>query len=156
MRKYPPIVVLNRICTENYQIPKSDVVIEKGTTVFIPVLGIHYDPQYYSDPEKFDPQRFTEEENSKRHSFTYLPFGEGPRTCIGSKSKFKHNYKMVLMTFSPTGLRFGLIQTKIGIASLIRNYSFSLDQATKLPLQFKTTAILLAHYGTIWLKIKKV
>lgn len=84
MRKYPPVHMLNRICTKSYKVPDSDLVIEKGTKVVISTLAIHHDPEYYPDPEKFDPERFTEEEKAKRHPFTYLPFGEGPRICMGN------------------------------------------------------------------------
>jgi hypothetical protein len=57
--------------------------MEKGTQVLVSVLGLHHDPKYFPDPERFDPERFNEEEKKKRPHFSYLPFGEGPRICIG-------------------------------------------------------------------------
>lgn len=86
MRKYPITGNLGRICTETYKIPDSKVVIQKGTSVIISILGIHHDPKYYEKPYEFYPEHFTEEAKAKRQHYTYLPFGEGPRVCIG-KSK---------------------------------------------------------------------
>lgn len=84
LRKYPPLPFLDRICVEDYKIPDSEVVIEKGTQIFIPLYnGLHYDEKYFSNPTKFDPERFTEESIKTRHPFSLLPFGEGPRSCLG-------------------------------------------------------------------------
>lgn len=72
-----------RMCEESYKIPDSDVVIEKGTKVLVPIHAIHHDPLYYKDPDVFDPDRFLEENKKLRDNYTFLPFGEGPRICIG-------------------------------------------------------------------------
>lgn len=59
------------------------VTIPKDTLVLISVLGIHHDPNIYPDPDTFDPERFTKEAVAARHRMSYLPFGDGPRNCIG-------------------------------------------------------------------------
>jgi len=82
-RKYAQAVLLTRECNKDYQIPGTKIVIEKGTLVTVAPFGLHNDPQYFPEPEKFIPERFTEEEKAKRSNYVYLPFGEGPRFCIG-------------------------------------------------------------------------
>lgn len=56
LRKYPVLAVLDRVCLENYQVPDSSYVIEKGTAIFIPMFGINYDPE----PNEFDSDRFSD------------------------------------------------------------------------------------------------
>jgi cytochrome P450 family 6 len=86
LRKYPPLTVLRRVCAKSTKIRGTDVTVDKGILVLVPILGIHHDPKYYPDPERFDPERFSEAEKKKRPHSCYLPFGEGPRMCIGSVS----------------------------------------------------------------------
>jgi cytochrome P450 family 6 len=85
LRKYPVVSNLQRTPIKDYKIPNSNVVIPKGQPVWVPVHAIHWDEEIYPQPEKFDPDRFTQEAKSKRHQFAYLPFGEGPRICIGMR-----------------------------------------------------------------------
>lgn len=79
---------MNRICVADYNIPDTDILIEKGTMLVIPVLGLHRDEEYFPDPERFDPERFSKENKRKIPQFSYLPFGEGPRICIGKFNDF--------------------------------------------------------------------
>lgn len=84
LRKYPPLPVLNRICTKAYPVPGTNYVIKEGTKIVISSLGLQMDPDYFPDPEKFDPERFSEENKKKIQPCTFIPFGEGPRICIGN------------------------------------------------------------------------
>ena len=64
-----------------YNVPDTQYVIEPGTRIIIPVYALHNDPAYFPNPEKFNPERFADDRTIRRG--TYLPFGDGPRICIG-------------------------------------------------------------------------
>lgn len=84
LRKWPPAAQLDRCCTKDYRLELNDgqsLNISKGTVLFLPVYSIHHDPEYFPDPEKFDPYRFSEENQLNIRSGTYIPFGQGPRMC---------------------------------------------------------------------------
>ncbi|KAH0821176.1 hypothetical protein GEV33_001615 [Tenebrio molitor] len=136
LRKHPPIGVITRQCSKDYTIPNTQIILKKGIDVGIPVLGIHKDPEYYPNPETFDPERFSEENKSLRPAFTWLPFGDGPRICIG--------------------LRFGLLQSKVGLATILKNYKIKLSQKTKLPLTMDKQALVTTTDGGIWIEAEKI
>jgi hypothetical protein len=96
LRKYPPVTFLTRRCNKDCRISGTDLVLEKGVQVVIPVLGLHQDPEYFPDPEKFLPERFTEENKNQRPNYVYLPFGEGPRVCIGAYDKPGYCFDLVI------------------------------------------------------------
>lgn len=87
LRKYPIVPVHFRIATKDYKIADSDLVIPQGTSVIIPVLGFHRDPEIYENPMEFKPERFLNSPhgNGKSEGLFYTPFGEGPRSCIGMR-----------------------------------------------------------------------
>ena len=60
MRKYS-FPLLNRECTKDYQMPNSNFIVQKGTPIIISIRGIHMDPEYFPEPDKFMPERFTDE-----------------------------------------------------------------------------------------------
>ncbi|CAH1400048.1 unnamed protein product [Nezara viridula] len=112
-RKYPTVPTLVRQCTKSVTLSTGQN-IEKDTMIIIPVWSLHHDSQYFMDPDKFDPERFSKENRDSIVPYTYLPFGEGPRMCIG--------------------MRFGLLQTKVGVVTLLRKFRVEPCEETNIPL----------------------
>lgn len=93
LRKWPPFGLTNRRCTKDYNVKNSDgteVTINKGEILFFPIYEIQRDPKYYPEPEKFDPERFSDENRHNLNQNAFLPFGVGPRNCIGSRLTLMH------------------------------------------------------------------
>jgi len=82
MRLYPPAWFVARQAIEDVEI--GGYTIETGSLVFIPIFLVHRDPRWYDDPDTFRPERWTEEFEQNLPRFAYLPFGGGPRICIGN------------------------------------------------------------------------
>lgn len=72
-----------RTCTKDWPMPSTDIIIPKDMRVMLPILPMHMDPEYFEDPDEFRPERFSLENRGKIKFGTFLPFGLGPRACIG-------------------------------------------------------------------------
>nr|XP_014290842.1 cytochrome P450 6a2-like isoform X1 [Halyomorpha halys] len=132
MRKYPTLPLLLRYCTKSIT-TQYGYKIEAGDTIIIPVWALHYDPEYYPNPEKFDPERFSPQNRESIKPYTYLPFGEGPRMCIG--------------------MRFGQLQTKVGLITLLRKCRVEPCAATKIPMVIGPSPLLTISKDPIVLKL---
>ncbi|XP_001599460.2 cytochrome P450 6k1 [Nasonia vitripennis] len=108
LRLYPPAPLIDRLASEDYKLPGTDIVIEKGTAVYAALkAGLHEDPHYHPNPTKFDPDRFSEERKNEIQPCTYMPFGEGPRVCVG--------------------MRIGQLETMVGLITILSEYEVSLN-----------------------------
>lgn len=83
IRLYPTIGVMTRQCTKDAWLPGAKMMMEKGTVAVISAYGIHRDERFFPDPDLFDPERFAPNNLSNLKKYSYLPFGEGNRICIG-------------------------------------------------------------------------
>jgi len=83
LRKYPPLSHLTRKAISSYTFHNINVSIPKGQDIWIPIYAIQRDPDIYPKPDVFDPERFSDEVAQIKHPMFYLPFGDGPRNCIG-------------------------------------------------------------------------
>ncbi|XP_063540092.1 cytochrome P450 6k1-like [Cydia strobilella] len=84
LRKYPAMGWLDRICSTDYKITDT-VTLPANTPIFINAMGMHHDPKFFPEPYKFDPDRFLPENKQNFVPFSYMPFGDGPRMCIGKR-----------------------------------------------------------------------
>lgn len=88
LRKWPPAVQTDRMCIRDYTLDLGNgktIMIKKNQCIFLPIYHLHHDPIYFPNPEKFDPYRFSDQNKDSIVQGSYLPFGLGPRTCIGSR-----------------------------------------------------------------------
>uniref|UniRef100_A0A6E8W1Q2 Cytochrome P450 n=1 Tax=Anopheles coluzzii TaxID=1518534 RepID=A0A6E8W1Q2_ANOCL len=111
LRMHPPAATMHKVCTKKYIMRKGfrdeqghdmSIYVREGTPILIPVLAIHMDPKYYPEPHQFDPERFSPARKVTHEGATFLPFGEGPRMCLG--------------------MRFAQAQVKLAMVKLILNY----------------------------------
>jgi cytochrome P450 len=84
----------------------GDIAIPAGSTVIVFVYGAHHAPRYWENPESFDPERFTKANQKLNTPFTHLPFGGGPRGCIGN--------------------HYAMLQVLMILSDLLRTYDFEL------------------------------
>lgn len=157
LRKFPPAGSLIRKVTKDYAVPDSGLVFQKGMTVLVSIYGIHHDPSIYPNPEEFDPERFTHENSSKRHPMAFIPFGKTTAVKL-----FLNNYSDIYLIPKGEGprvcigLRFGMIETKIGLALLLSRFRFHKSNKTQLPLSFSKKNIVLSPEGGLHLRIERI
>uniref|UniRef100_A0A069DUP9 Putative cytochrome n=1 Tax=Panstrongylus megistus TaxID=65343 RepID=A0A069DUP9_9HEMI len=136
LRKYAPLIMLKRKCTKRYQFRDSTLTIDPGTLILAPVRNIHWDPNNYPDPESFIPERFSDENKASIDAGAYLPWGLGPRMCLG-----KH---------------FAKLEMFLVMSRLLRNYRFTMSSKTDVPMKFcKYTPLITPNRG-IWLNVEPI
>uniref|UniRef100_UPI003B6372B6 uncharacterized LOC105567836 n=1 Tax=Vollenhovia emeryi TaxID=411798 RepID=UPI003B6372B6 len=83
LRLYPSVFFISRVVNEEVQL--KSYLIPAGTAVQLNIYGVHRDPNFWPNPEVFDPDRFLPENIRNRHPYSYIPFSAGPRNCIGQR-----------------------------------------------------------------------
>ncbi|XP_018353975.1 PREDICTED: cytochrome P450 9e2-like [Trachymyrmex septentrionalis] len=139
LRKWPIAAFLDRINVEDFELPPAlpgdkPFLLKKGMNVWFPVYGLHRDPKYFERPDEFDPERFLDENKKDINSAAYLPFGLGPRMCIGN--------------------RFALLETKVMLFHLLSRCELKMCAKTSHPLQLSTSNFAMLAEGGFWLKIQ--
>lgn len=82
MRLYPPAPVVTRTALQDFRLSEHD--IPAGTVLYVPIYAVHRHTTLWEEPDRFDPSRFEPEKVKTRHRYAYMPFGAGPRVCIGN------------------------------------------------------------------------
>ncbi|KAH0547061.1 hypothetical protein KQX54_016896 [Cotesia glomerata] len=132
-------VVMDRICTKSYELPPTvpgakPLMLNPGDNIWIPIHAIHRDPQYYPNPDKFEPERFMDDEKDTFNQAAYMPFGIGPRMCIGN--------------------RFALLEIKVLFFYLLAKCNITLSKKMILPMRLSKRSFTLIADGGFWLDIQ--
>ncbi|KAH8359122.1 hypothetical protein KR093_004467, partial [Drosophila rubida] len=135
MRKWPAVAAIDRECSKDitYVVDGKNVEIKKGDTIWLPVAAVQRDPRYFENPEKFDPERFSDENKHKIQPYTYYPFGSGPRNCIGS--------------------RFALLESKAVIYYMLRDFRIAPSEKSCIPMVLVPYGYQLKPKNGFWLKL---
>ncbi len=104
LRLYPPVYVFGRDSTAPLTLAGYELPVP--TNLLTSPWVLHHNARLWPDPERFDPERFRPEHEAARHRYAYLPFGAGPRTCLGN--------------------HFAYMEAQLALAVLLRRYSFEL------------------------------
>ena len=120
-----------RKCTRECKV--KDLTIPKGGGVVIPIYSIHRDPTIWPHPEKYDPERFSPEAKKSLDPYQYLPFGSGPRNCVG--------------------MRFAQMELKLVLARILKKYKLEVAEDTVIPPRVKANITLVID-GGVNLKLK--
>ena len=112
LRMYPPAPRTSRDCNQTCAVTDK-LIIEKGVSFNFPIFLLHRNPEYWPNPDQFDPERFNPNEHSYP-TFAFLPFGEGPRNCIGK--------------------RLALLEAKMTLVAIFKELHFKRTADTEVPL----------------------
>ena len=126
MRLYPPAWVLNTR-QANADVTIDGYTIAAGTKVFVAPYVMHRLPQYFDTPDQFRPERFTQDFEEQLPRFAYMPFGGGPRICIGNS--------------------FAMMEAQLVLATIAQRYTFHLAPQAKVATQPLIT--LMPKYGML-------
>lgn len=140
LRMWPPLTFIDRSAVKPFVIEPDEsdqgaVHFDSGTVCFIPIHAIHMDHRYYPNPKKFDPDRFSAANKHTLTPFAYLPFGAGPKGCIGT--------------------RFALLEVKLVLFAILSKFDIIPVPETKIPVVTKKRSVFLGAEGGMWLGLKK-
>ena len=107
MRLYPPAWITDRVCLQDESV--GEYHFKKGTMIGVSIYEMHHHEDYWEAPEKFMPNRFSEE-NKKKIAPFYMPFGAGPRLCIGNN--------------------FAMFEMQLTLQSILSKYNIETDKST--------------------------
>ncbi|XP_048366074.1 cytochrome P450 4V2 isoform X2 [Sphaerodactylus townsendi] len=131
LRMFPSVPYFGRTLVESCYI--RGFKIPKGTDIVISPCALHRDPEFFPEPEKFQPERFSIENSSGRHPFAYLPFSAGPRNCIGQ--------------------RFAQMEEKTVLATILRN--FWVETPQNYGDIEPSTELILRPNSSVWIQLKR-
>lgn len=139
LRMYPPASFIDRVCNRAIELPPAvkggqPYLAKPGSVFWLPFYGMHRDPRYFENPETFDPERFIDPATGKnREPNGFLPFGSGPRFCIGQ--------------------RFAMMEVKLAIFHLLAKCRLERCSRTRVPIVLSRKSFNLTSEHDFWVRV---
>ncbi|KAH8252899.1 hypothetical protein KR032_002535 [Drosophila birchii] len=137
LRKWTLAAATDRYCSKDYTLTDDDGTklfdFKVGDRINIPIAGLHLDDRYFPEPMRFDPDRFSEERKGDLVPYTYLPFGVGPRNCIGN--------------------RYALMQVKGVLYNLLLKYKIEASPKTEKDLWGSARGLNFTPKSGFWMQL---
>lgn len=131
LRLYPPFWMIDRIAINDDEF--NGIKIPAGSVVVPYIYGVHHNAEYWKDPNTFNPDRFNKENSGNIHPFAHIPFGGGPRVCIGQN--------------------MALMQILLVLASVVRKYDFKLSENANVEID---PMMILRPKGSVLLDFERI
>jgi len=131
LRLYPPAMRTDRQCNQSCEI--GPYHIPKDMIVNISIVGVHHCEEFWPEPEKFDPDRFSPENRDNIVPYSFIPFGAGPRNCIG--------------------MRLATLESKIAMAQIVKNFKIKRCEKTEVPIKIRNFGLTIPVNG-IWVRLE--
>ncbi|KAJ8728418.1 hypothetical protein PYW08_016803 [Mythimna loreyi] len=140
LRKWSPGIFMDRTCVKTYELPPpreggQPYTLKPGDIVYNMLNCLHMDPNYWPDPHKFDPERFSEENKHNITPYTFSPFGGGPRICIGQ--------------------RFAMMELKVLLFHIILIFTIVKTKKTMDPIKLKPDNFSIKALKGTWVEFQK-
>lgn len=137
LRLWPSSPLTGRSCSKPFdlKVDGKNLHFDENLDFLVPILSIHRSKEYFTDPDVFDPERFNEENRRTMNSDAYIPFGSGPRQCIGVK--------------------FSLMELKVIFFYLLLQFEINVSDKTSVPLVLEKNPLQLKAKGGIWINLHK-
>lgn len=139
LRTFPPILYSTKLCTEECELinkNRKPVVIPSGCGVVISSYAIHHDEDHYPNPESFNPERFKDGAQKFIDKGVFLPFGLGPRKCLG--------------------IHYANVQIKAVVVEIIRNFKIKVNSNTRTDNKLEGISYVAALDGGVWLDFEPI
>ncbi|OQV14012.1 Cytochrome P450 3A24 [Hypsibius exemplaris] len=137
LRLYPPVSRTERECNEDWEY--KGLKIEKGSVIAVPIFAIQRDPEFWPNPEVFDPERFSYENKKNIKPYTFDTFGQGPRNCIGMRE---------LCIYLPI--------IKMVMVHILRNFRIAPTAKTEIPLTLSDGAGFVYPKNGAWVRLERL
>ena len=135
LRKHPVVATIERVCSKEYKLPNSNLILKKGDIVRVNNIGISMDADVFPNPEQWNPDNFSKENRAKRSPYSFMGFSLGPRNCLA--------------------MRFAMFEMKVAVSHIVSKFKILPCDRTSKNIKVDPNSVLGSAKGGLWVTLEK-